>query len=220
MHTIAPVRLSTTGLAILAAVLLAASPASAATIIGFGDPLSDPALAGGTQQGFDSVADGDYASITLGDVTYIGVDAPLTIGPDFNGDFNTTGGKSLFTGFDLIPHQFRFDFAVPLDAFAFNWGASDNVFTLNAYGSADELLATLAIPATTGSNAGDYFGLAAEGMSYAILTDTFDIFQDGDFVFIDRFTTLESVSVVPEPTTLLLFGSSAVALAVRRRLRR
>jgi hypothetical protein len=219
MHMQAP-RCSFSGVAIITAILFAVSPASAATIIGFGDPLSDAALAGGIQQGFDSVANGDYESITLGNVTYIGVDAPLTIGPDFNGDFNTTGGKSLFTGFDLIPHEFRFDFATPVDAFAFNWGAADNVFILNAYNADDELLETLAIPATNMSNAGEYFGLAAEGISYAILSDTFNVFPDGDFVFIDRFTILGSLTPVPEPATLLLFGAGVAAMAVRRRSRR
>ena len=88
------------------ALLITTGTARAVPIIGFGDPLSDPALAGGSQEGFDAVATQIVASITLGNVTYTGIGSPLSIGPDFNGSFNTTGGKSLFNDFDLIPDAF------------------------------------------------------------------------------------------------------------------
>src|SRR5688572_10843074 len=95
----------------LATLLVAATTASAAPIIGVGDPLTNPALTGGAQQGFDAVAAGDYGSLTLGNVTYIGVGAPFTIDGSFNGSFNTTGGQSMLNGFDELPAAFRFDFA-------------------------------------------------------------------------------------------------------------
>ena len=84
--------------------VVAASTSAHATVIsGLGDPLTNAALAGGTQEGFDSTAAGVYNSITIGNVTYSGIGSGLNIGPDFNGNFNTTGGQSLFTDFDHDP---------------------------------------------------------------------------------------------------------------------
>ena len=71
--------------------------AQAASIIGFGDPLSHPSLTGGTQQGFDAVTAGQYGVLTLGNVTYRGVDLDFVIDDDFNGSFNTTGGRYMST---------------------------------------------------------------------------------------------------------------------------
>ena len=103
----------------------------------------------------------------MGNVTYSGIGAALTIGPDFNGLFNTTGGKSVFNDFDFAPGEFRFDFGTAVNAFAFNWGAADiGVWTLRAFDAGDVLLDTLLLTNTVGSNAGEYFGLAAAGIKY------------------------------------------------------
>lgn len=197
-----------------AMVLAVAASAKAAPIVGFGDPLSNLALIGGTQQGFDAVASGQYNVLTLGNVTYTGVGAAFDIDADFNGSFNTTGGQSMSNDFDLIPSQFRFDFATPISAFAFNFGASDNNWLLQAYDSSNVLLESLLIAPTQASNAGHYFGLALSGISYATLVDQQDVIQQGDYVFVDRFTT-SAVSAVPEPGMLFLLGTG-LAMGVRR----
>jgi len=204
----------------LAVLLTAATTAHAVPIAGLGDPLTNAFLAGGSQEGFDSVASGMYSSLTLGNVTYIGVDADFTIGPDFNGNYNTTGGKSVFNDFDLVPAQFRFNFAAPIDAFGFNWGAADNSWTLRAYDAANNLLETYIIPGTFASNAGEYYGIATAGMSYATLTDNKNNISSGDYVFIDRFTTnLIDIDAVPEPGTLSLLGVGLAAWVRARRRR-
>ncbi len=157
----------------------------ATPIVGLGNPLSDPTLTGGTQEGFDTTAPGLYPSITIGLVKYTGVGAPLTIGPDYNGSFNTSGGQSIFNDFDNLPTAFRFDFAMPISAFAFNWGASDSGWVLQAFDSGNNLLDSLMVPPVNGSNSGEYYGLSAPGISYAVITNA----GAGDYVFIDRFTT-------------------------------
>lgn len=200
--------------------LLSVGNAGASSITGFGNPLSAAALAGGSQEGFDAVANGLYPSISLGNVTYSGIGASLTIGPDFNGSYNTTGGKSIFNDFDLVPAKFRFDFATSVNAFAFNWGAADNTWLLEAFDPGGSLIESLVVPGTFASNSGEFFGIAAAGIKFATITDQKNNIGDGDYVFIDRFTTSDAgIAATPEPSTLLLLASSLTGLAVvvRRR---
>lgn len=206
----------------LATSISIASTANAVPISGLGDPLSNPALTGGTQEGFDSTAAGLYNSITIGNVTYSGVGAPLNIGADFNGGFNTTGGQSLFTGFDLDPDQIRFDFSSVVTAFGFNWGAADNTWLLEAFDAGGNLIESTLIGGTFFSNAGEFFGLSTgTAIAYALLTDQKDNpnSQDGDYVFIDRFTTNGGSKVVPLPAALpmLLAGLGGLGLLSFRR---
>lgn len=196
--------------------LLAIGQAYASPITGFGDPLADAALAGGTQEGFDAVAAGQYSTLTLGNVTYSSVGSPLTIGTDFNGNYNTSGGQSMYNDYDLVPDNFRFDFATAVNGFAFNWGAADNTWVLNAYDSGGNLLDSLSIGPVYASNSGDYFGIAANAIAYATLQDQHDNIPDGDYVFIDRFTTGGSAVSVPEPSTIALLGLGLLGMGLSR----
>jgi hypothetical protein len=105
---------------------------------------------------------GPYPSITLGNVTYSGLGAPLTIGPDFNGSFNTTGGKSLFNDVDHLPAVFRFDFATSVNAFGFNWGAADNTWLLAAFDSGGGLIESLVVHPNFDSSQGEFFGMVGQ----------------------------------------------------------
>ena len=194
--------------------MLAASfggAASATTISGIGSPVA--AIPGGTVEGFDSTTAGLYSALTFGNVTITSIGDPFTIGTDFNGSYNTSGGQSLYNDFDYTPLSFRFDFATAVDAFAFNWGASDYVWYLDAFDSVGTLLDTLAISPTYGSGAGEYFGIAATGISYATLFTT-----SGDYVFIDNFTS-GAVAPIPVPASLplLLAGLGALVAFGRKR---
>jgi hypothetical protein len=207
---------------VLLGVLATATPARAVLISGFGTPISDPALAGGTVITFDATTAGAYGSLAIGNATFIGVDAPFNIGADFNGSFNTSGGQSLFNGTDFVPAQFRVDFATPVDAFAFNWGAADNQWLLSAFDSANNLIEANLIPAVFSSNAGDYIGVAAADIAFLTLVDQKNNAVNGDFVFIDSFTYRigeDGPVPVPEPATLglLAAGLATFALLSRRR---
>lgn len=190
--------------------------AVAAPISGTGDPTLDAALAGGTVVDFESVAAGSYPSLTVGGVTFSGVGAPLDVGTDFAGSFNTRGRQSMFTNFDLDPDAIRIDFADTTSAFGFLWGAADNTWDLRAFDSGNNLIESFAIAPVFGSNAGDYFGIQANGIAYATLTDRLDTFTDGDYVFIDNFTYV-SGNRVPEPGTLALLGGGLLLAVGRRR---
>lgn len=203
-------------------VLAATTPADAVLLSGVGDPILDPALSGGTTIAFDATTPGNYSSLTIGNVTFIGVDAPFTIGADFNGSFNTSGGQSLFNGSDLVPAQLRVNFATPVDAFAFNWGAADNQWLLSAFDAANNLLEATLIPAVFSSNAGDFFGVAAAEIAFFTLVDQKNSAVNGDFVFIDGFTYRvgeDGPIPVSEPGTLgvLAMGLALFAIAARRR---
>ena len=77
-------------------ILLATHVAQAANIVGFGDPISRPELTGGTVIDFDNGPTGFYFTVTTDNITF-DVDpngGPFEWGPDFNGQFNTSGGFS------------------------------------------------------------------------------------------------------------------------------
>lgn len=84
-------------------VLAAATPAGPVLTSGVGTPVSDPALSAETAIMFEATTAGASGSLAIGNATFIGVDAPINIGADFNGSFNTSGGQTLFSGSDLVP---------------------------------------------------------------------------------------------------------------------
>lgn len=195
-----------------------ANDSQAALLSGTGG--APAAIPGGTVIDFDTAPTGLYAATTLSGVTFTGVGAPFDIGPDFNGSFNTFGGKSLFNGFDFIPSAFRIDFSGAVDAFAFNWGAADNTWTLTAYDSSNVVIESHSIAQAFGSNAGDYRGISAPGIAYITLVDNADRFS-GDYVFIDAFTFHSDAgpASVPEPASLVVLLGLTGGLAVARRRR-
>jgi hypothetical protein len=195
----------------LGAMLALSLPSGAATLTGTGNPGS--AMASATVETFSGVAAGDYSTLTLGNVTITGVDGTFTVGGDYADTYNNPGPQSVYNGFDYAPSTFRFDFASTVSAFAFLWGASDFNWTLTAYNASGTALDSLVIGPVYGSNAGDYFGIAAAGISYATL-----VASAGDFVFIDNFAST-TVPTVPVPAALPLLLGALGGLAMLRRRR-
>lgn len=203
-----------TKLALITTLAASAVATQAALISGFGDPVTHPSLAGGTVVDFDTSPTGLFHSQSYGALSINGEDGPFTIGSDFNGSFNTRGGQSLYNDFDFVPSILRFNFTSPVDAFGFNWGAADNTWTLEAYSAGGAVLDTQAITPVFGSNAGEYFGMAAAGISYAILWNT----AGGDYIFIDNFTFIGDEPQVPDAgSSLALLGFGLAGLAALRR---
>jgi hypothetical protein len=170
-------------------------------------------VTGGTVEDFESAAAGLYDTLTFGNVTITGVDAPFTIGSAYAGNYNTTGSQSLYNDFDYVPLSIKFSFATAVEAFAFNWGAADTDWTLAAYDAASNLLESFVLTPTFGSNAGEYYGISASGIAYATLIGTSD-----DYVFIDNFTST-TVAPVPVPATFSLLALGLGGLAFMRRRR-
>ncbi len=206
-------------LAAVAAVCVAGD-ARAAFITGIGNPST--AIPGGTVITFDSGPTGRFTpptTVTLSGVTIGGVGGTFDIDGDFIGQFNTRGVNALsndnFTS--VSTSTFTFDFSAPTSAFAFLFGASDaGVWRVNAFNAANALIESYLIPATQSSNAGDYFGISAAGITRATVTNT----GAQDYVFIDNFTfTPGSVTVAsPAPATLLLVVGAAGLIGAGRRV--
>jgi hypothetical protein len=180
---------------------------------------SDPALAGGEVITFDSAPTGTYYNFTSGGVVFQSLDdMPFRISADYSGQYNNPGlaieNGTYETGF-TARMKFSGVGGGTTNAFGFNWGASNTTWKLSAYNAAGALIASFDLPITGSSNAGDFVGIAAEGISYAILEG-----DSGDWVFIDNFTSGEgSAAAVPEPATMLLLGIGLVgAAAMRKRL--
>jgi hypothetical protein len=208
-----------------AAFVLLSTNGFAATITGTGDPVTNPFLTGGTMETFDSGPAGESATVALGNVTYQGINGTFTIGNTYIGEYNTRGVYSIYNGGDGIPANFRFDFATPVQAFGFNWGAADVTWLLSAYDSNDVLLESFEVTPTAASNAGEYFGIAALNIAYATLVSQ-DV-EASDWVFIDNFTTAgDAIPVgpaVPVPAMsqlMLIFMTMLLAAFGYLRLRR
>lgn len=180
--------------------------ASAAPISGTGSPLD--AIPGGTVIDFSTMATTNYPNMTIGNVIF-DTTHEFWISDVNGGSFNTTGrhleSKKVW--------QIKFDFLAEVDAFAFNLGGHDTTWTLTGYSSSGSQIGALVINAIGSSNQGQYYGLAAAGISRAELTTTLS----NDYILLDNFTY--DVSVVPIPAALPLFlsGLAGLGFLARRR---
>ncbi|MEO8937458.1 MAG: PEP-CTERM sorting domain-containing protein [Burkholderiaceae bacterium] len=202
---------------IIGAVALALLAGNAvATPVSGTDGMGTPTIAGQTGiVNFDSTALATRSSLTSGAVTISGIGGSIRVANDYPGQYNGRGAAYLDND-QGDTNGFRFDFASIVNAFAFNFGASDNVWTLTAFDASGHVLESVRAPITNGSNAGDYIGLADAGIKYATLTTS-----SSDWVFVDNFVyaaPLVRASAVPEPGSIALIGLGiAGVVAMRRR---
>jgi hypothetical protein len=203
--------------AVLAALLVMLGWAPALQSQAIVDP-ADVRLVGATLIDFESVVPGKYTVLDMGGVVF---STPIAgqymyLQTDYSGQYNTQGMSIQNTyaadAFGLI----RFSFTSFVSAFAFNWGASDDQWTLTAYDVFHNALATVLPPITRGANDG-FTGLAwgSPLIAYAELSG-----PSSDYIFIDDFRFVAAdVIPVPEPLSLVLTltGLGGVLAASRRR---
>jgi hypothetical protein len=188
---------------------LAAASAQAAPI----DSPADLALAGGSVIDFQSVAAGAYSNLELPGVSFsTGAGTQLYVDSAYAGNYNTSGQSLKNTYNGNAFGTLTLTFTAPTQAFAFNWGAADTLWSLTAYDASNNVLDTRLLNATKASNAGEFYGLSANtNIAYAVLSG-----NSHDYVFIDN---LSVAAAVPEPETYILLGAGllVIGLAVRRR---
>jgi hypothetical protein len=193
---------------ILVALIVSLMPAvaSAYLLSGTGYAPSCPNFLAPSIITFDSGPIGQFNSAVFGNVKFSGLDGPLDVTPNYITQYNTTGVNSLQSGQvtnPILPGKIEFVFAIPVGAAAFNWGAADNAWLMEAFDPANNLLESHIITLPySGTNAGEYFGVLNTNIARILLTDQKDNYPLGDHVFIDDFTS--SVDTVPEPTLSLL----------------
>jgi|GEM_PF-1962548 len=127
----------------------------------------------------------------------------------YAGQYNMTGqyldnGTYDDNGFSSL----RLNFVSPTNAFGFHWGASDYQWTLTAYDTGDNPLASYNMPITTSSNAGEFYGIATANISYALLTN---ISGHYDWVMIDDLHIAQPCPI-PIPGAVLLLGTGLLGL--------
>ena len=197
----------------IAATVLFAASASATPLSGTDGSGNPPVPGATTTVDFDGQGNQTAASFTLGGVTISGIGGDLRIDNTFAGQYNGRGDHYLDNNAGGT-NEIRFDFGGTVSAFAFNFGASDVLWTLSAFDSSSNLIESVNAPITHGSNAGEYIGLADAGIAYATLTAS----QGGDWVFVENVTVAgENSNNVPEPATLALCGLGLAAIARSRR---
>eukprot|EP01036_Dinobryon_divergens_P060687 gene60687-80928_t len=149
------------------AISMFATSASAGYLFGTGDAQNAGAVAGGTVVDFESVPFGISSSFTVGDLTLTGLGGDFTLRVDgtYAGDYNGRDTRYIDNNAGAT-HQIVFDFANAVGAFAFNWGAADEIWSLDVYAGAT-LIDTVLVDPTFGSNAGDYVGYSAAGITKA-----------------------------------------------------
>lgn len=193
-------------------------------LAGTGEATDHAALTGATVIDFASAATGTYTSLTQGDVTFTALNGDFNITDSYGGYYNTTG-RHLADDYANNASAIRFDFAADVSAFGFNFGASDAVWELAAFDADGVELERFELEPTKASNAGEWFGIASVGISWATLSVVDGCWDD--YVMIDDFAyvgwtggggSIEASDVpVPAAAPLLAAGLGLIGFMKRRR---
>lgn len=185
----------------IATLSLATASVMAASIVGTGQPVNEPALTGGNVITFDTPGAFTGNSLTIDDVTITSDGPDFDVTTTWSGQFNTTGLYLETTG---AVATFTFSFAQPVNAFAFNFGASDVVWNITAY-DGSQVVDTYPIQMVGASNNQEYFGLSSPRITKVELTN--QEIPNQDYVLLDNFTyafaPVPNVSLVCAPSTLV-----------------
>ncbi len=183
---------------------------------------TDPVLSGASVIDFSSVPTGKYTSFTTDGVTFKANDGFAYVISNYSGSYGAVGQSIQNTyngdGFGSITATFT----DAVSFFAFNWGASDNQWTLSAYDGLGNLVESILPAITTGSNDG-FTGIKSGS---AIIKSFTLSGPASDYVFLDNLQFSESSgtggpSAVPVPATLplMLSGLGVLGFASRRKKR-
>jgi len=126
---------------------------------------ADPALDGAVVVDFESTPAGIYAAFAGGlsvptTAGVVNVTGPrVLVTSTYAGQYNVTGQYLSSEGY--LFRNVIVTFPVPVRAFGFNVGLTSQPWDLYAYDAAGDEIETVTIPATLGSNAGDFVGITS-----------------------------------------------------------
>lgn len=212
--------------AILASSVMSPAFANVSLVSGTGNP--QLAVVGGSQATFADVGTGRYASLATTGITFSTPGAEFAVSDDYAGQFNSDG-RSLQGSFDSNAFQsLAIDFAAPVEAVAFNYGAADTNWLLEGFDAAGRSLGAVVLLPTQGGNAGTFYGIAssAQDIARAVLSVDLAHYNPAtphpDYIFIDNVTTGQFAAAappVPEPGewAMMAAGLAIVGGLARRR---
>jgi len=159
---------------------------------------TDAALSGATIETFDSIAQGEYLSLSVPGAT---ISSNMTVSSSYM-QYGKTGNNLQNT--NGSPSSFSITFDNTVSAFGIWGGAYNNSWTFSAYDSSNNLIESLNTSISCCSST--FFGMANLGMKSVTLSGF------GDWVAFDDLTFKPEVSAVPVPAAVWLMGSGLLGL--------
>ncbi|MEW5011830.1 MAG: hypothetical protein AB1Y22_09740 [Cycloclasticus sp.] len=186
--------------------LLAFSVSSHAALI---TSSSDASLTGATVETFNSVALGEYSSLSVMGATIIGHGGTMSITEGHGGQYSQDG--RVLENTNTSPESFDIIFDNTVDAFGIWGGAYNHSWSFSAYDSLDNLLESVTV--SVGCCDSTFFGIAHAGITKVTLASL-----SSDWVVFDNLTfKASSVSAVPVPAALFLFAPALLGFLGFRR---
>jgi hypothetical protein len=135
-------------------------------------------------QTFTTTPQGNYLSLNLGAITFSGPSG-VRVENLYAGQYNAIG--NYLNNNNGTNSMLTLTFGAPMAAFGFNYGASDDPWTLSAYDAGNNLIASTIVAPIAGSSNGEFIGIASPtaNIAYATFKDNGGMWFP-DWVLIDN----------------------------------
>jgi hypothetical protein len=135
-------------------------------------------------QTFTTTPQGNYLSLNLGAITFSGPSG-VRVENLYAGQYNATG--NYLNNNNGTNSMLTLTFGTSMAAFGFNYGASDDPWTLSAYDAGNNLIASTTVAPIGGSSNGEFIGIASPtaNIAYATFKDNGGMWFP-DWVLIDN----------------------------------